>query len=473
MVMRITSQLVLGYLFAIAAVGGFWLLSQWYSGTLIEDRDEIVEEWAEMDAIVGGIATLHHAHSDPEARSRLGAQAERLGELARSSADGDEEHDVREAKIFAELAAILDEATRVESTALPALSDRAQELAFSLWSEDLGRVPARLESVQPKRRRARAIRVALSAVLLILPLLYIVIVQWRVVRPMARLHRRIADIGGVAPLPEKGEAAIARLDRAVDVMGSAVEKQRRDLEAQVEDRTVQLRHANRLSGIGRIGAAVAHELNTPLGSLDLCLEGIGEALEEGGEESRATVDRYIATARQQVLTCTATTRKLLSYSHLEPREETAAPVSDLVREAGELVRSHAQRLGVSINTDVAPDTPEVRGDVAQLRQVLVNLLLNAADASPQHESVSVSACRDGNRVRIAVRDHGVGIPADLAEEIFNPFFTTKRVGEGTGLGLSISREIIEAHGGSIALEESEDGGACFVVRLPAADEVVA
>ena len=72
MVMRITSQLVLGYLLAIAAVGGFWLLSQWYSETLIEDRDEIVEEWAEMDAIVGVIATLHHAHSDPEARSRLG-----------------------------------------------------------------------------------------------------------------------------------------------------------------------------------------------------------------------------------------------------------------------------------------------------------------------------------------------------------------------------------------------------------------
>lgn len=468
--MRITSQLVLGYFLAIAAVAGFWGLSNWHSGTLEEDRDELAEEWAELDAIVGAVATLHHARTDPSAAGGFARQAKRVRSLAIESAETSAQHDQREARLFAELADILDEAVRADPAKLDGLADRAQDLTFSLWREDFGRVPERLNAIQPRRQRVRVVKVALSAVLLLLPLLALAYIHMRVVRPLGRIHGRIIAIGGRAPLPEPKQAALARLDRAVDIMGEAVEEHRRELEHQVETRTVQLRHADRLGGIGRIGAAVAHELNTPLGSIDLCLEGIRETLDDNREDRRAEVDRYLATARQQVAACTSTTRKLLSYAHLRPREEAQTSVAELVRDAEELVRSHAQKHGVSIQSENASLAAVVRGDVDQLRQVIVNLLLNAVDASPHGEAVTVASTQDGSTVRIAVQDHGEGVPGDLAEEVFNPFFTTKRSGEGTGLGLSISREIVESHGGRLVLDSTNTSGARFEVTLPIAKE---
>jgi signal transduction histidine kinase len=198
------------------------------------------------------------------------------------------------------------------------------------------------------------------------------------------------------------------------------------------------------------------------------VQGLRHALDQR-PLPREEVDGYLATATSQIDACTATTRKLLSYAHLRPQDPERIGPCRLVREAVELVQAHCRQRGVTVDVETDEQAPEITGDLAQLRQVIVNLLLNAADASPRGERVRVAAGTQRGDATILVRDHGRGIPFDLREEIFSPFFTTKRSGEGTGLGLSIAREIVEAHGGELELMEPEDGvGAAFRIVLPAA-----
>ena len=113
----------------------------------------------------------------------------------------------------------------------------------------------------------------------------------------------------------------------------------------------------------------------------------------------------------------------------------------------------------------------VQGDASRLAQVLVNLLSNAAEASPASAVIEVRAARVSGAVEVAVVDHGPGVPAALRTRIFEPFFTTKPHGRGTGLGLAIAYGLVEAHGGALRLEDTPGGGATFVVRLPAAPAV--
>jgi CheY-like chemotaxis protein len=117
--------------------------------------------------------------------------------------------------------------------------------------------------------------------------------------------------------------------------------------------------------------------------------------------------------------------------------------------------------------NVQPDLPAVQGVVGELNQVWLNLIANAIDAAPERGHVSVTAARERDSVVVKVIDDGVGIPEEHHDRIFEPFFTTKPVGEGTGLGLSLCRNIIEEHGGTIAVESAPGAGATFRIELPA------
>lgn len=470
--MRISTQIAAAAVVAVTAVVAIGLASHLYVRALEHDADEIAEEWNEMDAITGALAVLRKSRGDRDARAQLAAGRERLLPFTRHAAVEAErapsEHESRETRMFLRIAELLRRAERAQGEQLDALGDEAEEVALSFWQEDFGRVPGRLATIRARQRRLRAISVGTGLVLLIVPALVFAFVQLRIARPLERIQANVARIGG--PTPEGGDrrSPMSRLESAIGEMVRTVEERRRDLEEQVETRTVQLRHANRLGGLGRIAAAVAHEINTPLGSIALSVQGLRHALDQR-PLPREEVDGYLATAASQIDACTATTRKLLSYAHLRPQDPARVGPCQLVREAVELVRAHCRQRGVTVDVETDERAPEITGDLAQLRQVIVNLLLNAADASPRGERVRVSAGGRGGGAAILVRDHGRGIPFDLREEIFSPFFTTKRSGEGTGLGLSIAREIVEAHGGELDLVEPEDGiGAAFRIALPAA-----
>jgi signal transduction histidine kinase len=467
--MRLSTQIAAASIVAVLAVLAIGIFSHLYVRAVVESADEIAEEWNEMDAITGALAVLRRYGGDAEGRAELLRQSERLATFAarRGSAASADEHEDSETNMFARLAGLLRRAARENGAQIDAVRKEAEDLTISFWQEDIGRVPERLGAIRSRQRRLRAINIGTGVVLLLVPALVLAFLQLRIARPLARIQANVARIGGPPAAARSGSFAMTRLEKIIAEMVASVEAQRRELEAQVETRTQQLRHANRLGGLGRISAAVAHEINTPLASIALCLEGLKRALSEQ-PIPRGEIEGYLATAAGQIEACTTTTRKLLSYAHLRPQASVHAGAARLVHEALELVQPHCRTRGVTVEVDIDPATPEIHGDLAQLRQVLVNLVLNAADASPRGEVIRIEAGPAPGGLALRVRDRGPGIPEESREEIFNPFFTTKRVGEGTGLGLSISREIVEAHGGELTLV-ADDGhpGATFRVRLPA------
>jgi signal transduction histidine kinase len=159
---------------------------------------------------------------------------------------------------------------------------------------------------------------------------------------------------------------------------------------------------------------------------------------------------------------------LLTFASTREGHLRLLALNDLIDDVLRLVRFELQRQGVQVSTAFA-DLPLVSADAAKLKQVVINLVMNAAQAMPGGGAVTVTTRRHGRRhVELLVSDSGPGIPAELLDSIFNPFFTTKSEGEGTGLGLYICRNIVREHGGEILVMSPPDGGACFTVRLPAA-----
>ncbi len=155
-------------------------------------------------------------------------------------------------------------------------------------------------------------------------------------------------------------------------------------------------------------------------------------------------------------------------------------MNDALTSALELFSQQLKLRDIEVATDFQPDLPPVLGDANRLEQVFVNLLINARDAIEENverhagenidKRISLTTRRDGDYVTIEVRDTGTGIPKPILEKIYEPFFTTKRVGKGTGLGLSISYGIVQDYDGSIRVETEENKGANFIIRFPACED---
>ena len=237
------------------------------------------------------------------------------------------------------------------------------------------------------------------------------------------------------------------------LMRDASEKQR------IRD---EIRRGDQLAFLGGMAAKVAHEIRTPLATIRGLLELLEADLPEG-DSRRGYIDRVLqALDRQDRLV-----ENLLTLTHPEPKASRAIVVADLLRDVlGMFPRD--PRLSVAAKDPLPP----VWGDAFRLGEVFSNLIQNALQAAPESGSVEVMAqAAAGERVRIVVRNTGTGIPADLRERIFQPFFPTKA--RGTGLGLAIARQIVEAHGGSIRVESDGTSETSFVVELPTAAPVPA
>lgn len=221
----------------------------------------------------------------------------------------------------------------------------------------------------------------------------------------------------------------------------------------------------RLATIGKMAAHVTHEVRNPLSSIALNLELLEEEIGPEEAESRALV-RAIS---REVERLSALSGQYLSMARNQQPSFESEPLSDIVEDAVEFMRPELHRHGIRLELEVAPDTPLVCVDDAQIKQALFNLIRNAQEAMPEGGAVHVTVGPGEEGAVFVVDDEGPGIDAHTAERLFDPFFTTKR--HGTGLGLAVTRQIVAAHGGKIRYERRAEGGSRFIIELPPAKDV--
>jgi two-component system NtrC family sensor kinase len=316
------------------------------------------------------------------------------------------------------------------------------------------------------------------------------------------------EVGGADELRRLSESVNRMADKLIrnqallaDNIRSLDETNRQLMEARAE-----LIHVEKMASAGRLAAGLAHEIGNPLGAI-LGYADVAKSRDSEGE--------WIEGVREEAKRIDRIVRGLLDYARPKTAAVKPVDVNDVVRQTLGLVETQGRLKGISLNTMLADEVPEVLADRFQLEQVLVNLLLNATDSIAEANTdgvITVRTKREIHRhpdvppkprrkddpegvdyshlrrmreppaafqpsplkegaliVRIEIADNGTGLQPDEPQRIFDPFYTTKAPGQGTGLGLAVSARLIDGMRGHIQAEENPDGGAVFSISLPAID----
>lgn len=280
-------------------------------------------------------------------------------------------------------------------------------------------------------------------------------------RLAARLQRRLAPLSHGAQaiargeldhrVPVRGEDEIAMLSDSFNAMAT-----------RIEGMVAEAVRMERMVALGEFATAIAHEVRNPMATLKTSAQAL--ARREADAERRALLDDMVG----EIDRLGRVMQDLLEYGR--PRQAEPRPVAarELLRRAQSLMAPTAAHAQVSLNAQGDADLV-VLADADQIQQVLVNLLLNALDATPPGGLVSLRVFRGGNHGEIEVRDTGRGIPDALLDKVMQPFFTTKP--SGTGLGLAICRQLVELNGGGMRIVSSEGQGTTIRLSLPLPEEV--
>lgn len=248
----------------------------------------------------------------------------------------------------------------------------------------------------------------------------------------------------------------AEINRMADAMQEQAEEKLR-----VEE---QIRTTEKLASIGEMAAGLAHELNTPLGNIKALALLARKGVAQGGCD-RESLQGDLDDIADQASKCSSIIGGLLSFARRSEGVPASHDPLTLLQDAFALVRLRAEKLQVALQSAETGPLPRLCVDGDQLRQVFVNILLNAIDATPGG-SVTVSVLVEADRMLFRFCDTGSGIQAEHLDRIFDPFFTTKEVGQGTGLGLSVSYGMLQGMGGQIEVASQPGTGTTFSVILP-------
>jgi C4-dicarboxylate-specific signal transduction histidine kinase len=253
-------------------------------------------------------------------------------------------------------------------------------------------------------------------------------------------------------------------------------------EARQRDQELRLQRSARLASVGEMASTLAHELNQPLMALSnfavaaRALASAGNTPPGAGRSSETTAEAMLAGALddivEQAKRASEIVKRVRAFINPQRAHYESLTMESVITHAVTLLKPELQRDGVTLQLVLEDGGAAVRGDRVLLEQVLVNLIHNALHAmqeQPPHQAaarlvIELSTRRVDQGVCITVADQGPGIPPDQLEQVFAPFFTTRR--DGLGLGLNICRTIVEAHGGSIAVDNRAGGGAAFSFTLP-------
>jgi signal transduction histidine kinase len=277
-------------------------------------------------------------------------------------------------------------------------------------------------------------------------------------------HRLLIDSGDEIEL----------LSKQFNSMASKLEESHQTLERKVEERTRELKESQeamvqqeKMVGVGQLAAGIAHELNTPLGTIIGYAQMLREDLAQqpGASANLADIDEIIGQAGR----CRDLVKNLLNFSRRSSVEKTTADINDIIRKILSLVEHDFEMKSVRLQLDLDTAIPTTRANENEIAQVILNLANNAADSMPAGGDLDVATRYDEatDRICISMHDTGCGIKESDRTRVFEPFFTTKEVGKGTGLGLSISYKIVENHLGSLEFDTTLNQGTTFRVYLPA------
>jgi signal transduction histidine kinase len=264
---------------------------------------------------------------------------------------------------------------------------------------------------------------------------------------------------------------MAELADALNDMTERFQEIRDDLDRQVQLRTREVIRSEQLASVGFLAAGVAHEINNPLASIAMCAESLeGRLGDPGADDGAAQVTRrYLELIQAEAFRCKGITEKLLDFSRLGEVRRQATALVPLVADVAEMLRHVGRFAGRTV--DIAREQDAlVMANPQEIKQVVLNLLVNALDSIDEQGRVRVEVRRGAGEGVLVVTDDGCGMTEEVLEHLFEPFFTRRRAGQGTGLGLSIVQRIVADHGGRIEATSPGPGqGATFRVRLPLAE----
>ena len=292
-------------------------------------------------------------------------------------------------------------------------------------------------------------------------------------RSIFQLSVPIRDVAGklnevVGPIAILADPSVEELE----TMLGNVSAQVASVVEQLHEQHREVMRADQLAAVGQLAAGLAHELRNPL----MCMKVLVQSAVRRGHNT--TLDsRDLQVLNEEISRLETLLQTFMDYARPAKLEKQEADLASIVRQTVDLLSGKAERRNVTIDCRLAEEQLAVEADGAQLRQVILNLLLNALDTVPAGGKIWVEALRgDGERmgldgdgvsqpyVCLRVADNGRGLPKEKRNRIFEPFFSTKDT--GLGLGLAICQRIIRAHGGELAAKDREGGGAVLEVLLP-------
>jgi two-component system, NtrC family, sensor kinase len=310
-------------------------------------------------------------------------------------------------------------------------------------------------------------------------LLVLLLGTWLIGRPLGRLVLQARRIGAgdfSARVRPRAHDEIGEVGREMDYMCDRLAAAKEALVAETAARleaVEQVRHAERLATLGKLASGVAHEINTPL----TVIIGRANLIADGGTPA-AQLSESARTISAQAKRIATIVRQMLDFARVRGSSKDVVDPAATVREVLRLVAAEAQKADVTMVVQDDSEHARVWADAGQLHQVVTNIVINGIQSMPGGGLLSVALTRArrsspgadhaaaSEHLGIAVADSGVGIPPEHLEHIFEPFYTTKGVGQGTGLGLSVAHGIVQEHGGWIEVESVMVKGSRFTVWLP-------
>lgn len=299
----------------------------------------------------------------------------------------------------------------------------------------------------------------LLGLLLVISLLISVWAAWQLAQPvheLADVITRYADGDHSIRYQDKRKDEIGIAGKAFNYLTSSLEK----AELERDKAEQQVRQSERLASVGQLAAGIGHEINNPLMNI-MSLAALVEESVRDDEQAKSDLQLL----QKEGQRCARIVQGILSFARENKPDYREFNMSELVDETLALLQHRIESADITVITDQEHDLNMV-GDMNQLQQVLVNIILNAVQASKAGGKIHIKSYKDIDYIAVEILDSGAGIRPDAFNKVFDPFFTTKKEGEGTGLGLSVSYGIVKHHGGTIHIENDKEAGLRVVILLP-------